>query len=133
MLHRSSCRPVYWHCVEPNDRAQNGQGRPEMMPIIGLLVGAAVGLWLGHNFEALLGGGFVGLVAGLLINASKKRSTKPTPFAANVDATRFAALEERVARVEAALERAGLAQPAQTIAPLAASAPPPAGRARPFR
>jgi len=97
-----------------------------MMPIIGLLVGAAVGLWLGHNFEALLGGAFVGLVAGLLINASKKRSTKPAPSAATVEATRFAALEERVARVEAALERAGLVRPAQTIAPQAASAPPPA-------
>jgi uncharacterized membrane protein len=93
-----------------------------MMPIIGLLVGAVVGLWLGHNFDALLGGAFVGLIAGLLVHALQKRSVKPASSAVDVDATRFAALEERVARVEAALERAGLARAAQTIAPQAASA-----------
>ena len=94
------------------------------MPIIGLLVGAAVGLWLGHNFDALLGGAFVGLIAGLLIHASQKRSAKAARPASDVDATRFAVLEERVARVEAALERAGLARAEQTIAPQAASVPP---------
>ena len=50
-----------------------------MMPIIGLLVGAVVGLWLGHNFDTLLGGAFVGLIAGLLLNAWQKRSAQPAP------------------------------------------------------
>jgi uncharacterized membrane protein len=95
-----------------------------MMPIIGLLVGAVVGFWLGHNFDALLGGAFVGLITGLVIYASRKRSAKPAPSVADVDATRFAVLEERVVRVEAALERAGLTQPAQTIAPQATSVSP---------
>ena len=88
-----------------------------MMPIVGLLVGAAVGFWLGHNFDAVLAGAFVGLIAGLVIHASQKRSAKPPPSVTDVSATRFATLEERVARVEAALERAGLARAAQTIAP----------------
>src|SRR5437868_15124849 len=100
-----------------------------MMPIVGLLVGAAVGFWLGHNFDAVLAGAFVGLIAGLVIHASQKRSAKPPPSVTDVSATRFATLEERVARVEAALERAGLARAAQTIAPQAASVPPSASSA----
>jgi len=94
------------------------------MPIIGLLVGAVVGLWLGHNFDALLGGAFVGLIAGLLLNAWQKRSAQPAPSAADVNATRLVVLEERLARVEAALERAGLTRPTQPVAPPAASIPP---------
>jgi uncharacterized membrane protein len=97
-----------------------------MMPIIGLLVGAAVGLWLGHNFDALLGGAFVGLIAGLLINAAKKRSTKPAATGIDLNASRFAVLEERIARVEAALERAGLMPQAPTVAPQAVTGIPPA-------
>src|SRR5437879_3128152 len=78
-LRRNSCRRSSWHYAVRNDREQDGLGRPEMMPIIGLFVGAAVGLWLGHNFDALLGGGFIGLIAGLLINAWQKRSAPPAP------------------------------------------------------
>ncbi|TMG94856.1 MAG: hypothetical protein E6H71_13570, partial [Betaproteobacteria bacterium] len=95
-----------------------------MMPIIGLLVGAVVGLWLGHIFDTLLGGAFVGLIAGLLLNAWQKRSAQPAPSAADVNATRLVVLEERLARVEAALERAGLTRPMQPVAPPAASIPP---------
>src|SRR5438874_8120146 len=124
MLRRNSCRPACWHYAASNDRAQHGQGRPKMMPIIGLLVGAVVGLWLGHNFDALLGGAFVGLIAGLLLNAWQKRSAQPAPSAADVNATRLVVLEERLARVEAALERAGLTRPTQPVAPPAASIPP---------
>ncbi|HEY3179527.1 MAG TPA: DUF2339 domain-containing protein, partial [Casimicrobiaceae bacterium] len=94
------------------------------MPIIiGLVIGAVLGLWLGQDFDALLGGAFVGLIAGLVIHAWRKRSAKHPAPVTDASATRLAALEERLARVEAMLERAGLA--AQTIAPQATPVVPP--------
>jgi uncharacterized membrane protein len=95
------------------------------MPIIGLVIGAAIGLWLDRGFDALLAGGFIGLIAGLIFGAFRKR-TKSAIAATEgagvlVSTERLASLEFRLTRIEAALERAGL-----TAVPSAIVAPPPA-------
>ena len=82
------------------------------MPIIAMLIGATLGFWLGHNFDALVGGGFVGLIAGLIVYQYRKRSP---PAVIDATAARFAAIETRLAKLEAAIERAELAP--QPISP----------------
>jgi uncharacterized membrane protein len=96
------------------------------MPIIGLVVGAAIGLWLDRGFDALLAGAFIGLIAGLIVGAFRKRTKSAIPAADGatvlVSTERLASMEFRLARVEAALERAGLtATPAAIVAPTPAS------------
>ena len=88
------------------------------MPIVGLLVGAVVGLWLDRGFDVVMGGAFVGLIAGLIFGAWRKRGA---PAAASAPALhpagdRIAALELRLARVETALDRAGMMAPATALA-----------------
>jgi uncharacterized membrane protein len=92
------------------------------MPIIGLVIGAAIGLWLDRGFDALLAGAFIGLIAGLIFGAFRKKAVSAIPAADGatvlVSTERLASLEFRLARVEAALERAGLtATPATIVAP----------------
>ena len=98
------------------------------MPVIGLVVGAAIGLWLDRGFDAALVGAFIGLIAGLIVSAFRKRTTSAIPATDGatvlVSTERLASLEFRLARVEAALERAGLtAAPADIVAPLSTSEP----------
>ena len=83
------------------------------MPIIAMLIGATLGFWLGHDFDALAGGGFVGLIVGLIIHQYRRRA--PSHVVDPV-ASRFAGIEARLARLEATLERAGLA-PVQSTEP----------------
>src|SRR5438552_14220140 len=82
------------------------------MQIIAMLIGATLGFWLGHNFDALVGGGLVGLIAGLIVYQYRKRSP---PAVIDATAARFAAIETRLAKLEAAIDRAGLAP--QPISP----------------
>ena len=96
------------------------------MPIIAMLVGATLGFWVGHNFDALLSGGFVGLIVGLILHRYRKRSK---PHVVDPTPDRFAAIEARLARLESAIERAGLApSPVALRAPVAAPAPVTAAR-----
>src|SRR5207248_984233 len=95
-------------------------------PIVGLLVGSVLGFWLGHSVDALAGGALVGIVAGLIIDAWRKKSASAANADVDTRASRLAALEERLARVEAALDRAGLSLLAPAIAPQAKANVPPA-------
>jgi uncharacterized membrane protein len=106
------------------------------MPVIGLILGLIVGVLLGESFESALGGGFVGLIAGLIVGAWRKRSATPVPGdgvagGSGSDASaRLAAIERRVALLEAALERAGIVVPAPPhVAPAAATPEKPAADA----
>src|SRR5215216_4510502 len=93
-----------------------------MMPIIGLLVGALVGAVLGREFGVSVAGAIVGLIIGFVVRARQKsanaaaRPTVGEPFI-----QRLTALDERLARIEAALERAGITVvetvPAAPVAP----------------
>jgi hypothetical protein len=76
------------------------------MPIIAMLVGATLGFWLGHNFDGLVGGGFVGLIAGLIVHQFRKRAPAQVVDPAG---ERFAAIEARLARLESMIGRAGVA------------------------
>src|SRR5882724_4399759 len=99
------------------------------MPIIGLVIGAAIGLWLDRGFDALLAGGFIGLIAGLIFGAFRKRTKSAIPATEGagvlVSAERLASLEFRLARVEAAIERAGLT----AVSPAIVAPPPEASSA----
>lgn len=46
------------------------------MPLLTLLIGALMGASLGHGFDATLAGGFIGLIAGLVISAWRKSGTQ---------------------------------------------------------
>src|SRR5207237_6865845 len=65
-------------------------------------------------------------VAGLIIDAWRKKSASAANADVDTRASRLAALEERLARVEAALDRAGLSLLAPAIAPQAKANVPPA-------
>ena len=97
------------------------------MPIVGLLVGAVVGLWLDRGFDVVMGGAFVGLIAGLIFGAWRKRGAPAAASAPTLHPAgdRIAALELRLARVETALDRAGMMAPATALAGASASGPGP--------
>src|SRR5262245_46165067 len=102
------------------------------MPIIGLILGAIVGVLIHDRFESAVAGGFIGLIAGLVFNQWRKRGAPATPAVAPATSgepnVRLDAIERRLAQLEAAFERAGLAMPAPaTVAPAPpARAPAPA-------
>src|SRR5437899_7053253 len=123
MSRRNRWKPACWRCAARNDRSARA-GRPDTMPIIAMLIGATLGFWLGHNFDALVGGGFVGLIVGLIIHQYRKRAPSQV---VDPGASRFAAIEARLARLESALERAGLAplQPPERPTSASAAAPAP--------
>lgn len=87
-----------------------------MFPLIGLVVGAVLGGLIGGRFEPALTGAFVGFIAGLIVKARWRGAggTSAAAGAASTIATmppidlRVAALERRLAAIEAALARAGL-------------------------
>jgi len=103
-----------------------------VFPIIGLLVGGLLGGIVGQRFESALAGAFVGFIAGLVYKAKRDAAKPPArvvPAAPPGDAAqaslvgdaRFAALERRLAIVEATLAQAGLA-PATPMPVMAADA-----------
>ena len=88
------------------------------MPILTTLAGAVLGAMLGHGFEPTLAGGFIGLIAGLVIN-SWRRSRAPARAAGDASADaedalrmldarvaeRLLAMERRIAALEATAVR----------------------------
>src|SRR5438552_15914092 len=105
MSRRNRWKPACWRCAARNDRSARA-GRPDTMPIIAMLIGATLGFWLGHNFDALVGGGFVGLIVGLVIHQYR---TRAPPHVVDPVASRLAAIEARLAGLESAPRRGGLA------------------------
>ena len=103
------------------------------MPLITTLIGAVLGAWLGRGFDAVITGGFIGLIAGLVFNAWRKSRTAPQAIAGAVAtaafdplalldprvAERIRAMERRIASLEAALRGA----PAAGEAPLPVAPP----------
>jgi len=91
-----------------------------VFPLIGLVVGGVLGALIGGRFEPALTGAFVGFIAGLIVKAKRQSGAKAADVAAPGAAAaptitpptssdaRIAALERRIADVEAALARAGL-------------------------
>ena len=101
-----------------------------MFPLIGLMVGGVLGALIGGRFEPALTGAFIGFIAGLIVKAKRQAAGKVTATAqAGAPAIapmppidlRVAALERRLADVEAALARAGLGAGVQTHAQPAAT------------
>jgi uncharacterized membrane protein len=99
------------------------------MPFVGLLLGAIVGVWIDDSFEFAAAGAFVGFIAGLVYVAWRKRGamsgagTPPAAVGAAPAAgalARLDAIEQRLACLETALERAGIA----LTRPAAAALPP---------
>jgi uncharacterized membrane protein len=91
------------------------------MPVLTMLAGAVLGALLGHRFDTILAGGFIGLIAGLVLNAWRQAraagrgATAPAGAAAIGDpldildprvAARIRAMERRIGVLEAALTRA---------------------------
>jgi uncharacterized membrane protein len=99
------------------------------MPWLGALLGALIGAY-GYGFPGLVLGTGVGVAIGLFVRqrpgaATTARAVAPSAAAGEqASATRIAALEQRLAVLEVALARAGIALPAA-----AAAAAPPAGAA----
>jgi len=95
------------------------------MPWLGLLLGMLIGAY-GYGFRGLVIGAASGLVIGLLLRQHRPGPAAPStlppeaPVAAPPDAARIVALEQRVAALEIALARAGIALPA--VAPTGAAA-----------
>ncbi|MEO7500823.1 MAG: DUF2339 domain-containing protein, partial [Casimicrobiaceae bacterium] len=88
-----------------------------MYPAIGLVVGALLGGFFGGRFEHALTGAFVGFVVGLIVKLRRHGAGKAlvpdaaapaAEYAATSADARIAALERRLAGIEAALARAGL-------------------------
>ena len=114
------------------------------MPLLTTLVGAVLGAMLGHGFDTVVAGGFIGLVAGLVVNAWRtSRAQRPgapaAPGIAESDplalldprvAERLHAMERRIAVLETALRgnatTVAAAAPATPIAPETAQEAPPA-------
>src|SRR6478672_1776850 len=75
------------------------------MPLLTTVVGAVLGAMLGHGFDAVAGGGFVGLIAGLVFSSWRKgRASRAAPLAA-AEADPLASLDPRVAERLRAMER----------------------------
>ena len=90
------------------------------MPLLTLLIGAVLGAMLGRGFDAIITGGFIGLIAGLVFNSWRKsRAARREPAAARAIAgsdpldpltlldprvaERLRAMERRINVLEAAL------------------------------
>ena len=103
------------------------------MPLLTTVLGAVLGAMLGHGFDAAVGGGFIGLIAGLVFNSWRKSRT---PRAAPLDAAdgdplasldprvaeRLRAMERRIATLEEALRGAPSASEPSIAAPRASPA-----------
>ena len=93
------------------------------MPLLTTVVGAVLGAMLGHGFDAAVGGGFVGLIAGLVFSSWRKgRASRAAPLAAAA-ADPLASLDPRVAeRLRAMERRIATLEQAVRAAPAAARA-----------
>ena len=102
------------------------------MPLLAMLAGAVLGGMLGRGFDAIVAGGFIGLIAGLVVNSWRKsraalRSGAAAITAAEADdplalldprvAERLRAMERRIATLEASLRGAPVS-PVTTAAPV---------------
>jgi uncharacterized membrane protein len=93
------------------------------MPLLTTLIGAVLGAGLGRGFDAMIAGGFIGLIAGLVFSAWRKSRGMPQAGASASGATsaatldplalldprvaeRIRAMERRIATLEAALREA---------------------------
>ena len=75
------------------------------MPLLTTVIGAVLGAMLGHGFDAIVGGGFIGLIAGLVFNSWRRnRGPRAAPLAA-ADADPLASLDPRVAERLRTMER----------------------------
>ena len=103
------------------------------MPILAAIVGGVLGALLGHRFESAVAGAFIGLVAGLVFNSWRKGRAAAGGEAANAEmakaredalvllerriTAKLAAMERRIASLEAALPSASVtASAAEAIA-----------------
>jgi uncharacterized membrane protein len=81
------------------------------MPLLTMLIGAALGGMLGRGFDAIVAGAFIGLIAGLVFRASRKARpapglvTAPTPPTSPDPHDPLALLDPRVAERLRAMER----------------------------
>jgi uncharacterized membrane protein len=78
------------------------------VPIVTTLLGVVLGLAFGHGVDAALAGGFIGLIAGLVVNAWRKSRAAAHGAAApqrDADADPFLALDPRIAERIQAMER----------------------------
>jgi uncharacterized membrane protein len=75
------------------------------MPWFTLLIGAVLGGLLGGRFETAVAGGFIGLVVGLVLNASRKSRVAPAAAPHVADADPFSLIDPRVAERLRAMER----------------------------
>lgn len=103
------------------------------MPLLTTLVGAVLGGLIGHGFDAVVAGGFIGLIGGLVFNAWRKgraarhgavATATAAPGASDAlalldprVAERLRAMERRIAALEAALPASASVE----VAPLAPS------------
>ncbi|HEX6136647.1 MAG TPA: DUF2339 domain-containing protein [Casimicrobiaceae bacterium] len=108
------------------------------MPLLTLLIGAALGGLLGHGLNAVVAWGFVGLIAGLVFDAWRKSRQRPAGSAAPSEALdalslldprvaeRLRAMERRIGALEGALRGASMPPDAgRDAAPAPAHAPAP--------
>jgi uncharacterized membrane protein len=111
------------------------------MPLLALLAGAILGAMLGHRFEVIVAGGFIGFIAGLVFNAwrASRRplapGIAPATTSAPLDplllldprvAERMRVMERRITALEAALR---VAKPGADVAVRPDTAAPPAASA----
>ncbi len=99
------------------------------MPWLGLLLGMLIGAYA-DGFRGLVLGAAAGVAIGLLWRPQRGGPSAPAaPDGERADAARIRALEQRVAALEVALARAGMALPAALPAPVMPDAGAAAGAA----
>src|SRR5271165_6848638 len=100
------------------------------MPWLGLLLGMLIGAYA-DSFRGLVLGASAGLAIRLLWPPQRGGPSAPVatpaPDGERADAARIRALEQRVATLEIALARSGIALPAAPSAPAVSAAAVPAG------
>jgi len=114
------------------------------VPLLAMLAGAVLGGMVGHGIDATVAGGFVGLIAGLIIHSWRKsraasRGGAAAGTAADADdplalldprvADRLRAMERRIAKLEAAAR--GTSREGAAPEAAAPAAIPPAGPVHP--
>ncbi len=75
------------------------------MPLLTTLLGAVLGAILGHGFDAAVGGGFIGLIAGLVFNSWRRSRVPHAVPRVATEADPLALLDPRVAERLRAMER----------------------------
>lgn len=121
----------------PGPRCRRNEGG--ITPLLTLLAGAVLGAMLGHRFDGVVAGGFIGFIAGLVFNSWRKSRVPqaagngaPAPAMAEAldplslldprVGERMRAMERRITALEASLGHATPAGDAVTPAGIPASA-----------